>query len=69
MVSAGQTADNIGGFTQVVMRRPVTITINTLLALAIAGIILATWLPAIYTSRWFQTNHWIRVHVLHNSGG
>ena len=41
-------------------------TINTLLVLAIAGIIMATWMPAIYTSQWFQSNHWVRVHVLHN---
>jgi hypothetical protein len=30
------------------------ILINTLLVLAIAGIIIATWMPAIYTSDWFH---------------
>jgi hypothetical protein len=46
------------------MKRTLVITINSLLALMIVGIILATWLPAIYTSPWFQKNHWVRVHLL-----
>jgi hypothetical protein len=46
------------------MKRALVISINTLLALMILGIILATCLPAIYTSQWFQNNPWIRVHLL-----
>lgn len=42
------------------------ITINTILVLVIAGLITATWMPVIYNTQWFQTNHWIRVHMLHN---
>jgi hypothetical protein len=49
------------------MKRAFVITINTLLALLIVGIIVATWMPAIYTSQWFQQNHWVRVHLLRNS--
>jgi len=30
------------------------ILVNTLLVLAIAAIIIATWMPAIYTSDWFH---------------
>jgi len=48
------------------MKRPVVITINALLVLVIAGLITATWMPVIYTSQWFQTNHWVRSHLLHN---
>jgi hypothetical protein len=48
------------------MKRAVVITINAILVLVIAGIILATWLPAIYTSQWFQNSPWVRVHLLHN---
>jgi hypothetical protein len=47
------------------MKRVFVYTINAILVLVIAGIITATWMPVIYTSQWFQTNHWVRVHVLH----
>ena len=46
-------------------RRAATYAVNTLLVLSIAGIIGATWLPAIYTSGWFQHNAWVRAHLLH----
>ena len=46
------------------VRRASVYAVNTVLVLAIAGIILATWLPAIYVSPWFQTNPWVRVHLL-----
>ena len=46
------------------MKRPVVITINAILVLVIAGLITATWMPVIYTSEWFQTNHWVTVHLL-----
>ncbi len=45
-------------------RRTATYAVNTLLVLAIIGIIGATWLPAIYVSPWFQSNGWVRVHLL-----
>jgi len=48
------------------MKRALVYTINAILILVIAGIITATWLPAIYTSQWFQSNAWIRAHVLQN---
>jgi len=48
------------------MKRAVVISINAILVLVIAGIITATWMPVIYTSEWFQNNHWVRVHLLHN---
>jgi hypothetical protein len=47
------------------MKRILIYTINAILILVIAGVITATWMPAIYTSRWFQTNHWVRVNLLH----
>ena len=46
-------------------RRAATYAVNGLLVLAIAGIIGATWLPAIYVSPWFQNNAWVRAHLLH----
>ncbi len=46
------------------VRRASVYAVNTALVLAIAGIILATWMPAIYVSPWFQTNRWVRVHLL-----
>ncbi len=49
------------------MKRPVVIAINAILVLVIIGLITATWLPAIYTSQWFQNNHWVKAHILHNS--
>lgn len=48
------------------MKRTLVYTINAILVLIIVGIILATWMPAIYTSQWFQSNSWVRVHLLHN---
>jgi hypothetical protein len=48
------------------MKRGMIVAINALLVVVIVLIILATWLPAIYTSQWFQGNHWIRMHLLHN---
>ncbi len=48
------------------MKKSAVIIINTLLVVVIALIILATWMPAIYTSPWFQANHWVKVHLLHN---
>jgi len=35
------------------------------IVLVIIGLITATWLPAIYSSTWFQHNRWVRVHLLH----
>jgi hypothetical protein len=49
------------------MKRPVVITINAILVLVIAGLITATWMPVIYTSQWFQSNHWVKVHLLGNA--
>jgi uncharacterized membrane protein len=49
------------------MKPAVVIAINAILVLTILGIITATWLPAIYTSDWFQHNQWVRVHLLHDS--
>jgi hypothetical protein len=46
------------------VRRAAIYAVNTLLGLTIAGIILATWMPAIYISPWFQGNRWVRVHLL-----
>jgi hypothetical protein len=48
------------------MKKSVVIAINTLLVVVIVLIILATWMPAIYTSEWFQQNHWVKVHLLHD---
>ena len=36
------------------MKRTLIILLNALLVLVIAGIILATWMPAIYSSEWFH---------------
>jgi hypothetical protein len=36
------------------IKRAMIVLINTLLVLVIVGIILATWMPAIYTSEWFH---------------
>jgi len=49
------------------MKRAIVISINAILVLVIIGIIIATWLPAIYTSRWFQNNRWVQVHLLHTT--
>jgi hypothetical protein len=46
------------------MRRTVAISINTILMLVIASLILATWMPAIYTSQWFQNSPWAQAHLL-----
>jgi hypothetical protein len=46
------------------MKRMMIITINAILVLVIAGLITATWMPVIYTSQWFQSNQWVRVHLL-----
>ena len=45
-------------------RRATTYAINALLVLAIVGIIGATWFPAVYVSPWFQSNAWVRAHLL-----
>ena len=45
-------------------RRAATYAVNTLLVLVIAGVILATWLPAIYVSPWFQNNRWVQAHLI-----
>ena len=45
-------------------RRAATLAVNGLLVLAIAGIITATWWPAVYVSPWFQSNRWVRTHLL-----
>ena len=45
-------------------RRAATYAVNALLVLTIVAIIGATWLPAIYVSPWFQTNPWVRAHLL-----
>ena len=42
-------------------------SVSALFLLVIAGIIAATWMPAIYTSQWFQNNHWVRRHLLHGN--
>ncbi len=47
------------------MKKSVVIVVNSILVLVIILIILATWLPAIYTSEWFQGNRWVKVHLLH----
>jgi len=49
------------------MKRPVVIAINEILVLVIVGLITATWMPAIYTSRWFQNNHWVKAYILHTN--
>jgi hypothetical protein len=49
------------------MKRAAVIVINAILVLVIIGLITATWMPVIYTSQWFQNNHWVRVHLLKNS--
>lgn len=38
----------------VAMKKTLIILLNALLVLVIAGIILATWMPAIYSSEWFH---------------
>jgi hypothetical protein len=48
------------------MKKSAIIFVNSLLVVIIILIILATWLPAIYTSQWFQNDHWVKVHLLHN---
>jgi hypothetical protein len=40
------------------MNRTAVIIINALLVLTIIGVILATWMPVIYTSAWFQSHRW-----------
>ncbi len=45
-------------------RRAATVAVNAALGLAIAGIITATWWPAVYVSPWFQRNRWVRTHLL-----
>ncbi len=45
-------------------RRVAMWAVNGLLVLAIAGIIGATWWPAVYVSPWFQSNRWVRTHLL-----
>ena len=47
-------------------KKALTILVNTVLVLVILFLILSTWMPAIYTSEWFQKNHWVRHHMLHN---
>jgi len=49
------------------MKRAARIFINTLLVIVIVGLITATWMPAIYTSPWFQNSHWVRAHLLKNA--
>jgi hypothetical protein len=46
------------------VRRAATYSVNTLLVLVIIGVILATWLPAIYVSPWFQNNRWVQAHLI-----
>jgi hypothetical protein len=46
-------------------KRAIVFAINAVLVLVIIGLITATWLPAIYSSTWFQHNRWVRVHLLH----
>ena len=46
------------------MKRAAVYAINTLLALFIVGVIVATWMPAIYTSDWFQKSPWVKHHLL-----
>jgi hypothetical protein len=45
-----------GGKTEERMKRALVILLNALLVLVIAAIILATWMPAIYTSGWFRAH-------------
>jgi hypothetical protein len=42
------------------MNRIAVIVVNALLVLVILGIVIATWMPVIYTSQWFQSHHWAR---------
>ena len=46
------------------VRKASVYAVNAVLVLVIAGVIGATWLPAIYTSPWFQNNAWVRAHLL-----
>jgi hypothetical protein len=48
------------------LKRVVIVLVNTLLVLVIVFLVLSMWMPAIYTSHWFQENHWVRKHMLHN---
>jgi len=36
------------------MKKALTVLVNLLLVIVIAAIIIATWMPAIYTSDWFK---------------
>jgi hypothetical protein len=47
-------------------KKALVILVNTVLVLVIVFLILSTWMPAIYTAKWFQDNHWVRRHMLHN---
>jgi hypothetical protein len=47
------------------MKRAAVFVINAILVLVIIGLITATWMPVIYSSEWFQNNHWINVNLLH----
>ncbi len=47
-------ADPAANAANAIMKRAVIIAVNVLLGLLIAAIILATWMPAIYTSTWFR---------------
>lgn len=38
------------------------ILVNSLLVLVIVGVIVATWMPAIYTSEWFGKTDWTAVY-------
>ena len=44
------------------MKKALIILVNTVLVLVIIGVILATWMPAIYTSDWFQKTDWPSVY-------
>lgn len=44
------------GKTEDGVKRAMVILVNALLVLIIAAIILATWMPVIYTSDWFKAN-------------
>lgn len=45
------------------MKKFLIILVNALLVLIIAGVILATWMPAIYTSEWFAKTDWPSVYA------
>jgi len=44
------------------VKKALIILVNTVLVLVIIGVILATWMPAIYTSDWFQKTDWPSVY-------